>query len=66
MYTFPFDTCEIPNKTGIAQPYSVFFNVLILYSKQKIDIHFSYYFLSYYLNYFIHVLIQFIYNLEYK
>lgn len=28
MYTFPFDTCEIPNKTGIAQPYSVLFNVL--------------------------------------
>ena len=27
-YTFPFNTCEIPNKTGIAQPYSVFFNIV--------------------------------------
>ena len=28
-YIFPFDTCEIPNKNGIAQPFSVFFNLLI-------------------------------------
>lgn len=28
-YTFPFDTCEKPNNNGIAQPYSVFFNILI-------------------------------------
>lgn len=28
-YTFPFDTCEKPNKNGIAQPYSVFLNLLI-------------------------------------
>jgi hypothetical protein len=28
-YIFPFDTCEIPNKKGIAQPFSVFFNLLI-------------------------------------
>lgn len=27
-YTFPFDTCERPNKTGIAQPYSVFVNLI--------------------------------------
>jgi hypothetical protein len=27
-YTFPFNTCEKPNKTGIAQPYSVFFNLI--------------------------------------
>jgi hypothetical protein len=27
-YTFPFTTCEIPNKKGIAQPYSVFFNLI--------------------------------------
>jgi hypothetical protein len=27
-YTFPFNTCEKPNKIGIAQPYSVFFNLL--------------------------------------
>jgi hypothetical protein len=27
-YTFPFDTCEKPNKTGIAQPYSVFVNLI--------------------------------------
>jgi len=34
-YTFPFNTCEIPNKKGISQPYSVFFNfiscLIILY-----------------------------------
>jgi hypothetical protein len=28
-YTFPFDTCEKPSINGIAQPYSVFFNVII-------------------------------------
>lgn len=27
-YTFPFDTCETPNKKGIAQPYSVLCNVI--------------------------------------
>jgi len=27
-YTFPFSTCEIPNKEGIAQPYSAFVNLL--------------------------------------
>jgi hypothetical protein len=27
-YTFPFNTCEPPNKKGIAQPYSVFFNLV--------------------------------------
>lgn len=27
-YTFPFNTCEIPNKEGISQPYSVFFNLV--------------------------------------
>ena len=27
-YTFPFDTCEKPNKNGIAQPYSAFFNII--------------------------------------
>jgi hypothetical protein len=27
-YTFPFNTCEKPNKTGISQPYSVFFNLV--------------------------------------
>ncbi len=27
-YTFPFNTCETPNKTGIAQPYSTFVNVI--------------------------------------
>jgi len=27
-YTFPFNTCERSNKTGIAQPYSAFFNVI--------------------------------------
>jgi hypothetical protein len=34
-YTFPFSTCEKPNKNGIAQPYSAFFNlincIIILY-----------------------------------
>ena len=34
-YTFPFDTCEKVNKNGIAQPYSLFFNlincIIILY-----------------------------------
>ena len=42
-YTFPFNTCEKPNKNGIAQPYSALFNlincVIILYfllkTKQK-------------------------------
>ena len=27
-YTFPFDTCETPNKKGIAQPYSVLINII--------------------------------------
>jgi hypothetical protein len=27
-YTFPFNTCETPYKKGIAQPYSVFFNLI--------------------------------------
>jgi hypothetical protein len=27
-YTFPFDTCEKPNKNGIAQPYSSLFNLI--------------------------------------
>jgi hypothetical protein len=27
-YIFPFNTCEKPNKNGIAQPYSVFFNLI--------------------------------------
>ena len=27
-YIFPFSTCEIPKESGIAQPYSVFFNLL--------------------------------------
>jgi len=27
-YTFPFNTCETPNPKGIAQPYSVFFNII--------------------------------------
>lgn len=27
-YTFPFNTCEKPNKDGIAQPYSAFFNLI--------------------------------------
>jgi hypothetical protein len=27
-YTFPFNTCEKPNKNGIAQPYSVLFNLI--------------------------------------
>lgn len=27
-YTFPFNTCERPNKSGIAQPYSAVFNII--------------------------------------
>ena len=27
-YTFPFHTCETPNTTGVAQPYSAFINVV--------------------------------------
>lgn len=27
-YKFPFDTCETPNKVGIAQPYSAIFNLI--------------------------------------
>lgn len=27
-YLFPFNTCEIPNKNTIAQPYSAFFNLI--------------------------------------
>lgn len=27
-YTFPFNTCEIPNKKGVAQPYSALFNLI--------------------------------------
>lgn len=58
-YTFPFNTCEIPNETGIAQSYSAFLNLIscfiIIYflSKTK-TIHLNYcYFRSYYLRYFI-------------
>ena len=28
VYTFPFDTCETPKNNGIAQPYSVFINLI--------------------------------------
>jgi len=28
-YTFPFSTCERPHKKGLAQPYSVIFNIII-------------------------------------
>ena len=42
-YTFPFNTCEKPQKNGIAQPYSAFFNLIncviifyfLLKTKQK-------------------------------
>jgi len=41
-YIFPFNTCETPNKNGIAQPYSVFFNIVscfiiiyFLFTKKK-------------------------------
>jgi hypothetical protein len=42
-YIFPFDTCEKPNKNGIAQPYSALFNLInciiilffLLQTKQK-------------------------------
>jgi hypothetical protein len=27
-FTFPFDTCETPNKTGVAQPWSAFVNLV--------------------------------------
>lgn len=27
-YIFPFNTCEVPNKNGIAQPYSALFNLI--------------------------------------
>jgi len=27
-YTFPFNTCEKPNKTGVSQPYSALFNFI--------------------------------------
>ncbi len=27
-YTFPFDTCETPNKHGVAQPYSMMVNII--------------------------------------
>jgi hypothetical protein len=30
-FIFPFSTCEKPNKTGIAQPYSVFINVISIF-----------------------------------
>ena len=29
-FTFPFDTCETPNNTGIAQPYSLIVNLIII------------------------------------
>ncbi len=31
-FTFPFDSCEIPSKTGISQPYSVLANLLSCFS----------------------------------
>lgn len=31
-YTFPFNSCEIPNKNGIAQPYSAFINLLACFT----------------------------------
>lgn len=30
-FIFPFSTCEKPNKTGIAQPYSVFINIITIF-----------------------------------
>ena len=46
-YIFPFSTCEKPNKNGIAQPYSSFFNFIncliifyfLLKTKNKIYIY---------------------------
>lgn len=43
-YTFPFNTCEKPNKVGIAQPYSALFNiincVIVLYFLLKTKKHY--------------------------
>ena len=48
-YTFPFNTCEKPNKNGIAQPYSVFFNLIsvfiILYFLFKTKNNYSFFLL---------------------
>jgi len=45
-YTFPFNTCEKPNKNGIAQPYSALFNlincVIIFYFLLKTEQHYTF------------------------
>ena len=45
-YTFPFNTCEKTNKKGIAQPYSVLFNVInclvILYFLLKTEKNYTF------------------------
>jgi hypothetical protein len=48
-YLFPFDTCEKPNKVGIAQPYSSLFNlincIIILFFLYKTKKKYTFYFL---------------------
>jgi hypothetical protein len=45
-YTFPFNTCEIPNKKGVAQPYSALFNfincVIIFYFLLKTNHNYTF------------------------
>jgi hypothetical protein len=45
-YTFPFNTCETPNKKGIAQPYSALFNfincVIIFYFLLKTNHNYTF------------------------
>ena len=74
-YTFPFDTCEKPNKIGIAQPYSVFVNFItcsiVLYFLIKTKSYYAFFLLLallifeifHTLSHFIHIKGKFLYTI---
>jgi hypothetical protein len=74
-YTFPFDTCEIPNKNGVAQPYSVIINIItcsiVLYFLTLTTTYYSFFLLLsllifelfHTLSHFIHIKGKFLYTI---
>ena len=74
-YTFPFDTCEKPQKSGIAQPYSVFVNIItcsiVLYFMYKTKSNYAFllllalliFELFHTLSHFIHIKGKFLYTI---
>ncbi len=74
IYTFPFDTCETPQESGIAQPYSVFVNsftcLIILFFLLKTKSYHSFllllslliFELFHTLSHFIHIKGKFLYT----